>query len=86
MKVELRLRLVKMPKKTYDYLYVPVSKDIIETMRPRLAIVTVDEKYPPITLKIKRFSDGNGYAVIPREVVKYLNLKPGQVVNLDFKF
>jgi len=85
MQAELKVRRIKMPKKTYDYLYVPIPKAIIETLRPRLAVVKIGN-YPPLRLKIRFWSDGNGYVIIPRKVAEYLSLRPGQVVNVDYEF
>jgi len=82
--VELKVRRIPMPNKTYEYLYVPVPKAILETLQPKLVIVRINNN-PPLRLEIKRFSDGSGYATIPTKVAEYLKLKPKQVVKIEFQ-
>jgi len=84
MKMEIKCRRIY-SQKTYEYLYLTISKSFIETLNPRKAIIRVDDK-PPITLPIRKWKDGRGYIVIPNDVALYFNLTPGQVVDVDFEF
>ena len=85
MEVKLKVRRIRLPNKTYEYLYIHVPRSILETLSPELVVVSISEYPLPLKLKIKKFSDGSGYATIPRKVAEYLQLKPDQVVNIEYK-
>jgi hypothetical protein len=84
MEAILKERRILMKNKTYKYLYVPVSRAILESMSPNFVVIKFDNCLP-IRVKIRRWTNRHGYAIIPRDIVKYLGLQQNQVVEIEFE-
>ncbi len=77
---KLRPRVIRIQGKTYTYLYVPIAKQIIQTLNPEYAFVSIGNF--GFRLRIKKWRKVS-YVIIPRKVAELLKLKPGDLISVE---